>query len=165
MSKNIVLIAHNIRSAHNVGSILRTCDGFGVKKVYFTGYTPYPTSKNDDRLPHLAEKITSQIHKTALGAELTVPSEKSEIIGVIKKLKSDGFSLVALEQDKKSVSLQNYAPPLKIALLLGEEVHGIDKELMKLCEQIIEIPMHGTKESFNVSVAIGIALYQLQFGI
>ncbi len=164
MERNIVVIAHNIRSTHNVGSILRTCDGFGVSKVYFTGYTPYPKSKNDDRLPHLAEKINNQIHKTALGAELTLPSQKVEIMDIIKKLKSEGFMIVALEQDKNSISLKDYTSPQSVAMLLGEEVYGIDKELMKLSDQVIEIPMSGTKESFNVSVAAGIALYQLRFG-
>jgi 23S rRNA (guanosine2251-2'-O)-methyltransferase len=155
------VIAHNIRSTHNVGSILRTCDGFGVKKVYFTGYTPYPKQRHDDRLPHLAEKITKQIHKTALGAELSVVSEKAEIIDALEKLKSNDFTIIGLEQNKNSIPLQNYKSPEKIALLLGEELNGITNDLLKFCDQIVEIPMLGQKESFNVSVAAGIALYQL----
>lgn len=163
MQRKIVVIAHNIRSTHNVGSILRTCDGFGVVKVYFTGYTPCPASEKDERLPHLVEKITKQIHKTALGAEQTVKWEKGEISEVISKLKEQQFSIVALEQSSISVNLADYRPTKKIALLLGEEVAGVNQDLLNLCDQTIEIPMLGDKESFNVSVAVGIALYHTRF--
>ena len=158
----LVVIVHNIRSTHNVGAILRTCDGFGVSKVYFGGYTPYPSQISDTRLPHIHQKLTKQIHKTALGAELTVPNSRYEdIVELIKRLKADGFQIVALEQAKNSVSLPDFKPKPKVALLLGEEVEGITKDLLKMCNAVIEIPMHGSKESFNVSVAAGIALYQL----
>lgn len=159
----IAVIAHNIRSTHNIGSILRTSDGFGVTKVFCTGYTPYPTLPGDTRLPHLRDKLTAQIHKTALGAEATMPVEQSdELAPVIAKLKADGFELIALEQSPRAVMLPDFAPgKQKIALLLGEEVHGTPADLLKQCEHIIEIPMRGKKESFNVSVAAGIALYAL----
>lgn len=159
----IVVIAHNIRSTHNIGSILRTSDGFGVTKVFCTGYTPYPTLPHDNRLPHLRIKLTAQIHKTALGAELTMPIEQSDDLApVIAKLKANGFELVALEQSPRAVMLPDFAPTKqKIALLLGEEVHGTPPKILAACDQIIEIPMKGTKESFNVSVAAGIALYGL----
>jgi 23S rRNA (guanosine2251-2'-O)-methyltransferase len=159
----IVVIAHNIRSTHNVGSILRTSDGFGIRKVFLTGYTPYPAQTNDSRLPHLREKITKQIHKTALGAETTVATEYSEDpAAVITQLRAGGYQVIALEQSPTSVLLPDFktAHP-KIALLLGEEVHGIEKDLQALCDATVEIPMHGAKESFNVSVATGIALYEL----
>lgn len=157
----IIVIAHNIRSTHNVGSIFRTCEGFGVKKIILSGYTPYPLIENDDeRLPHIREKLTAQIHKTALGAETMVPFEHQEMTD-FTELKTAGYKIIGLEQDKRSVILSDYAVPQKIALLLGEEVEGIGQSLLEQCDDIIEIPMKGQKESFNVSVATGIALYGL----
>jgi len=156
----IIIIAHNIRSTHNVGSIFRTAEGFGVKKIILSGYTPYPKLEIDSRLPHISEKLTSQIHKTALGAEGMVPFEYSEQIP-LNLLKESGYRLVALEQNKRSINLNEYVTPEKVALLIGEEVHGITKDLIDQCDDIIEIPMVGKKESFNVSVATGIALYAL----
>ena len=156
----IIVIAHNIRSTHNVGSIFRTCEGFGVKKLILSGYTPYPSISDDTRLPHIAEKLTKQIHKTALDAETMVPFEYSENLD-LKKLKNDGYRVVALEQHTHSITLRDYHPPEKIVLLLGEEVEGITNELLEQCDDIVEIPMVGEKESFNVSVAVGIILYQL----
>lgn len=161
-SVNIIVIAHNIRSTHNIGAILRTADGFGVKTVFCTGYTPYPTQPVDARLPHLRDKITQQIHKTALGAELNVPCHyHDDVSALLDDLKQQGFELIALEQAAMSVPLPNLKPPKKVALLLGEEVRGITPDLLKKCAVIAEIPMRGQKESFNVSVAAGIALYQL----
>lgn len=160
MSREIIVIAHNIRSTHNVGAFLRTCDGFGVQKFIFTGYTPYPTLDNDTRLPHFADKITRQIHKTALGAETTVPFERHEL-PPIDALKLAGYTIVGLEQDERSIMLPDYQAPQKVALLLGNEIDGIYPEYRDQCDALIEIPMNGTKESFNVSVATGIALYHL----
>ncbi|MFZ3009865.1 MAG: TrmH family RNA methyltransferase [Candidatus Microsaccharimonas sp.] len=156
----IVVIAHNIRSTHNVGSIFRTSEGFGVSKIILSGYTPYPAVSGDNRLPHISDKLTAQIHKTALGAETMVPFIYQEGLD-LNDLKKQGYRIVALEQDTRSVSLDIYKAPDKIALLLGEEVEGITPELLDECDDIIEIPMHGQKESFNVSVAAGIALYAL----
>lgn len=156
----IIVIAHNIRSTHNVGSIFRTSEGFGVSKIILSGYTPYPTTSGDTRLPHISDKLTSQIHKTALGAETMVPFEYHETLN-LHELKIQGYRIVALEQDRRSVSLDTYQAPDKVALVLGEEVEGISTELLDECDDIIEIPMHGQKESFNVSVATGIALYAL----
>ncbi len=156
----IIVIAHNIRSTHNVGAIFRTAEGFGIHKIILTGYTPYPKLSKDSRLPHISEKLTLQIHKTALGAEAIVPFEYQEEPD-IAALKLAGYKIVGLEQAETSQLLSSYKAPEKIALILGEEVHGIPEELLKQCEDIIEIPMKGQKESFNVSVAAGIALYQL----
>lgn len=157
----IIVIAHNIRSTHNVGAIFRTAEGFGVSKIILSGYTPYPRLENgDSRLPHIAEKLTKQIHKTALGAEAIVPFEYEEE-PALNTLKNDGYRLVALEQAENSTLINNYSTPEKVALLLGEEVEGITPELLAECDDIIEIPMVGKKESFNVSVATGIALYAL----
>ncbi len=157
---DIIAIVHNIRSTHNVGAIFRTCEGFGVTKIILSGYTPYPKLPDDSRLPHIATKLTAQIHKTALGAEEMVPFEYSETPD-FEKLRSDGYRIVGLEQDSRSVMLPDYEPPKKVALLLGEEVEGLTPELRAACDDLIEIPMHGQKESFNVSVATGIALYEL----
>ena len=156
----IIVIAHNIRSTHNIGPVFRTAEGFGVQKIIISGYSPYPTQSNDTRLPHIAEKLTKQIHKTALGAETIVPFEYQESPDIIQ-LQLDGYTIVGLEQDQRSVLLPDYRPPQKIALLLGEEVHGITDAMRDLCDNLIEIPMKGKKESFNVSVAAGIALYHL----
>ena len=156
----IVVIMHNIRSAHNVGSIFRTAEGFGVSEILLTGYTPYPTTKDDTRLPHIAEKLTAQIHKTALGAEALVPFRYYPTLD-LASLQLAGYQIVGLEQDARSSILPHYTPPSKIALLLGEEVQGIDQALLSQCDDLIEIPMKGRKESFNVSVAAGIALYAL----
>lgn len=157
---DIILIAHNIRSTHNVGAFFRTCDGLGVGRIIISGYTPYPTLENDTRLPHFADKITRQIHKTALGAETTVSFEHHEL-PPIKQLKAEGYTIVGLEQDERSIMLPDYTAPKKVALLLGNEIDGIYPEYRELCDDLIEIPMHGQKESFNVSVAAGIALYAL----
>lgn len=156
----VLVIAHNIRSIHNVGSIFRTAEGFGVTKIICSGYTPYPRALDDKRLPHLTEKITKQIHKTALGAEEMVPFEHVDIPD-IDKLRKDGYRIIGLEQDKRSLMLHDYQAPNKIALILGEEVHGIEPYILDQCDDLLEIAMTGKKESFNVSVATGIALYQL----
>lgn len=159
----IILIAHNIRSTHNVGAFFRTCDGFGVSKIILSGYTPYPTIDGDTRLPHFADKLTRQIHKTALGAETMVPFERYDE-PPLRDLKQEGFEIVGLEQDERSVMLPEYRAPEKVALLLGNEIDGIYPEFRDQCDALIEIPMHGDKESFNVSVATGIALYGLKYG-
>lgn len=158
----IIVIAHNIRSTHNVGAIFRTCEGFGVSRLILSGYTPYPTTENDPRLPHIRQKLTLQIHKTALDAEELVPFEYQETPD-ISKLKADGFTIIGLEQDMRSVHLNEYVPPERFALWLGEEVEGMKSSERDLCDVLVEIPMHGKKESFNVSVATGIALYGLSY--
>ena len=158
----LIVIAHNIRSAHNVGALLRSCDGFGVRRFYATGYTPYPTLTDDTRLPHLRDKLHRQIAKTALGAERTVDVRYcDDIIALLQNYHQQGFTIAALEQTAHSVMLPDYQPPRRLVLLLGEELHGITKKLLDLCDIALEIPMNGYKESFNVSVAAGIALYAL----
>lgn len=160
MSREIIVIAHNIRSVHNVGSIFRTAEGFGVKKIYLSG----TTLNSENQLPHVRTKMTKELHKTALGAEKNVPHEFTiDINELIKKLKQNGYQIVGLEQDARSTMLPKYKPRDKVALLLGEEVHGIESNLRELCDDLVEIPMFGQKESFNVSVATGIALYGLLF--
>lgn len=161
----IVVIAHNIRSAHNVGSIFRTSDGFGVEHLYLTGYSPYPVQDRDTRLPHISQKVTAEISKTSLGAEKTVPfSHFQSPYSAIEGFKAHGYAIIGLEQDASAIKLPEYAAPSKMVLVLGEEVHGLTPELIKKCTNLIEIPMAGKKESFNVSVAAGIALYGLRYG-
>jgi len=156
----IIVIAHNIRSTHNIGSIFRTCEGFGVSKLVISGYSPYPKLINDTRLPHIYNKLTDQVHKSALGAEDLVSFDYSDTPD-IDYYKSKGYEIVALEQADNSINLHDYTPSNKVVLLLGEEVNGITNDLIKKCDTIVEIPMVGKKESFNVSVATGIALYQI----
>lgn len=163
--RDIVVIAHDIRSTHNVGSLLRTCEGIGVTRLYLSGYTPYPLLKNDERLPHLARKTDSQIAKTALGAEKLVPWSHSDdaIEDLLQSIKTAGYELAALEQAASSIPLPDYKPPQKVAILLGREVDGIDSRLMALCDKTIEIPMFGQKESYNVVQAAAMALYHCRF--
>ena len=158
--KKLVIILYNIRSTYNVGAILRTCDCLGVEEAIFAGYTPFL----DKGLPHEQAKLKKQIHKTALGAEETVSWRRAEdIFSLISELRADGFRISALEQGEASKNLamdQDFDQ--KIALILGEEVHGIPQEILQECDELLEIPMCGTKESFNVSVATGIALWELR---
>lgn len=150
--KQVYVIAHNIRSLLNVGSVFRTADAFGITKIYLTGYTGTPAN------PIHKNKIA----KSALGAETWVPWEyEKSAVRLIKRLKLEKIQIVALENNVKSVNIQKFKPNYPIALLLGEEVRGISSTLLKLCDKVVEIPMQGKKESLNVSVAFGIAAYQL----
>lgn len=160
----IVLIAHNLRSSHNAGSLLRTAEGLGVEHVYLTGYTPYPVAVEDKRLPHVAIKIDKQIQKTALGAQHSQAwTQSDDIETVFAALKNDGFTLYALEQSEKSVPLPELTVPSQVALVVGREVEGIEPSVLAICDEILEIPMFGKKESFNVVQAAAMALYQCRF--
>ncbi|MBQ9020226.1 hypothetical protein IJ096_02805 [Candidatus Saccharibacteria bacterium] len=168
----IIPILHNIRSTYNVGAILRTAEGFGCKEVIFSGYTPFPGT-TPNTLPHISEKITRQIAKTALGAEslltciylndLPTPTNlplQAPIIALENNIKDP--RLHPLSEIKTALSASEPLETPKIAyLLLGEEVSGIDPALYPYITLFAEIPMSGQKESFNVSVAAGIALYEL----
>jgi len=160
----IIIVAHNLRSCHNVGSLLRTAEGLGVTKVILSGYTPYPLAKNDPRLPHIAAKLSKQINKTALGAEHSQPWEHIETIeAVMDKLRSEGYHIAALEQAPHAVALPDFKPPDKIAILLGREVEGMEPEVLARCDTVLEIPMFGKKESFNVVQAAAMVLYHCTF--
>ena len=162
--RSIIVIAHNLRSTHNVGSLLRTAEGLGIETVYLTGYTPYPSQVDDMRLPHLSRKIDSNISKTALGAEQSVHWEhQSDINFVISKLRDDGYTIAALEQWPTAKSLNTYKPPAKIAIILGREVEGVEPEVLELTDVELVIPMFGAKESFNVVQAAAMALYHCRF--
>lgn len=162
--RSIVIIAHNLRSTHNIGSLLRTADGLGVQRVYLTGYTPYPLSESDSRLPHIARKLHAQISKTALGAEASQDwQEVPDVVSLIAQLRSDGYTICALEQAPDSQPLPDYQAPEKIAVLLGREVEGLEPEVIALVDSVLEIPMFGSKESFNVIQAAAMALFYLRF--
>lgn len=162
--RSIVLIAHNLRSCHNVGSLLRTAEGLGVSNVILSGYTPYPLLPDDDRLPHLAAKLHRQIEKTALGAETTQKWQHfASFEDVATKLLSQGYQIVAIEQSKNAIKLPEFQPPQKVALVVGREVEGIEPEVLAHCDKIVEIPMFGQKESFNVVQAAAMALYHCRF--
>lgn len=162
--RQIIVVAHNMRSTHNVGSLLRTAEGLAVKQVYLTGYTPYPVVAQDERLPHLSAKLDKQISKTALGAERYVDwHQEADINTVITRLRNDGYQIIGLEQTPSSAPLQTIQAPDKVALLLGREVEGLEQEVLDLCDLCVEIPMLGKKESYNVVQAAAMALYQLRF--
>ena len=164
MTPKIIVVAHNLRSCHNVGSLLRTCDGIGVENVFLTGYTPYPAHKDEARLPHISRKIDKQIEKTALGAQKTQKWQKIEdVTDVFGILKKNGYKVCALEQSARSTSLNDFKTPDKVALIIGSETTGLDISVLENMEFILEIPMLGKKESFNVIQATAMALYKFRF--
>ena len=147
--RSIIVIAHDIRSTYNVGSLLRTAEGLGVEKVYLTGYTPYPQLINDIRLPHISQKLHASIHKTALGAEDQIKWEQSDdILSVIDQLHKDGYKIYALEQTESAIDISSFAAANKCALLLGSEVSGVSEDILKIVDNHLIIPMFGQKESF-----------------
>jgi 23S rRNA (guanosine2251-2'-O)-methyltransferase len=162
--RKIVLVIHNVRSAHNVGSLLRTAEGLGAEKVYITGYSPYPEAKADERLPHIRQKITKQISKTALGAEKTLRWEQvDDIEKCLSGLADAGFLVAALEQTTQALDLNDFYSDQEIALVVGNEVEGLDQATLDKISVHLKIPMLGQKESFNVAVAGAIALYRLRY--
>lgn len=159
----VVLIIHNVRSGYNVGSLLRTAEGIGCEAVYISGYSPYPKTVDDERLPHVSSKAASMISKTALGAEEYINWHyEKDVFILLKRLRTDGFMIIALEQHAQAVDLGAFKPRKDIALLVGSEIGGIDKKILSEADKILQIPMKGKKESFNVAVAAAIALYQLK---
>ncbi|HLP86395.1 MAG TPA: TrmH family RNA methyltransferase [Candidatus Paceibacterota bacterium] len=154
---NSVLILPDIRSAINVGAIFRTADAVGISKIYLTGYTPRPTDKFG--------RIQKDIAKSALGAENFVEWEyKKSLPAIISKLRREGYKIIAIEQDKRAVDYRKVFSKVenkKIAIILGPEVTGLPKNILDKCDIIAEIPMYGKKESLNVSVACGIALFRI----
>lgn len=150
-----IVILDNIRSAHNVGSIFRTSDGAGVSKIYLLGYTPLPI----DRFG----RVVDEIKKTSLGASEVIKWEhinNEDTSMLLKRIKSDGFQVVAIEQTKDSIEIQNFSPTNQVAYIFGNEVEGVAKELIEQSDEVVEIPMQGQKESLNVSVTAGIVLFK-----
>lgn len=158
MENSFIVVAHNIRSAYNVGSIFRTADGAGVDEIYLSGYSPHPP---DSMRVHMTQ-AHKMLVKTALGAEKSVSWKKVRSIGnVIDNLRKNGYQIVALEQSDESVDYRKFRPGKRTALIVGNEPRGVDRRILKKCDAVIEIPMRGKKDSLNVSVAFGIAAYEL----
>ena len=150
-----ILILHNIRSVENVGAMFRTADAAGIDKIYLTGYTPAPLDRFGRKRKDLA--------KSALGAEEYVPWEsKKSLPALMRSLRREGYCIIGIEQDKKSIDYKT----LRLhsgqgnAFIVGAEVEGLPQSVLKKCDIIVEIPMHGKKESLNVSVALGIVLFR-----
>ena len=145
-----VVVLDNIRSMNNIGSVFRTCDAFRVEKLVLCGITATP--------PH------REIHKSALGATESVSWEYAETTKqAVAGLKENGYIVVAIEQTDTSINLKDYYPPVseKIALVFGNEINGIDEDVLDLCDFSVEIPQFGTKHSFNISVSAGIILWDM----
>lgn len=158
----LVLVLDNLRSAHNVGVILRTADGAGLRQVYLCGSTPAPHLDKDPRPPYAQDRAAREIAKTALGAERSLELRyEANTTAAVTELKRAGYQIVALEQAPRSISLEAFRPAGKLALIVGNEVEGVSQAVLKLAEIILEIPMRGQKESLNAAVATGIALYRL----
>ncbi len=151
---NSILILPDIRSAINIGAIFRTADAVGISKIFLTGYTPRPTDKFG--------RIQKDIAKSALGAETWIPWEyKKTLIPLLNSLKKDGYKIIAVEQDKRAVDYRKIKIEDKVAIIMGPEVTGLPKSVLDKCDIIAEIPMYGKKESLNVSVACGVALFKI----
>lgn len=151
----LVIVLDNVRSAHNVGSAFRTADCFKVDKVWLCGICATPPS--------------AEIHKSAIGAEESVDWEYTETtIEAINKLKADGYKIISIEQTVNSVSLETFIPKLtgpkaaKYALVFGNEVDGVDQEIVNASDLSIEIPQFGTKHSLNISVCVGVVLWHFR---
>ncbi len=146
----VIIVLDNVRSMHNVGSVFRTSDAFLVEEIILCGVSPQP--------PH------RDIHKTALGATETVNwSYHKETIDAVLKLKENGYKIIAIEQVHDSVSLSDFTrvENEKNVFVFGNEVHGVSNEILALCDACIEIPQHGSKHSFNISVSVGIVLWEV----
>ena len=152
--KECILILDNIRSVANVGSIFRTADCLGVSKIVLAGITPRPTDRFGRKRRDFA--------KVSLGAEDSVKWEYDKEVGLaIDKLKKKKFEIVALEQIANAENIRNFKPRARFALIVGNEVSGVSREALDMADRVVEISMMGTKESLNVSVAAGVALFKL----
>jgi tRNA G18 (ribose-2'-O)-methylase SpoU len=145
----ILVILNDIRSLNNIGSFFRTCDAFNVEKIYLCGITATP--------PH------REINKTAIGAtESVIWEHRTSIVELVTELKEEGVTIASIEQAEETLLLQNTSQLnySKIALVFGNEVDGVDQEVINLSDHIIEIPQFGTKHSLNVSVCAGVVLWE-----
>lgn len=149
----IRLVLDNLRSRHNVGSVFRTADAFGIEGLVLCGFTPAP--------PH------REIEKTALGATLSVPwMHVATTLEAVRQLKLAGYRVVAVEQTEQAVDLSTFVvpPDQRLALVLGNELSGVAREIIAVADACLTIPQHGSKHSLNVSVCAGIVLWQLTSG-
>lgn len=147
----LVLVLDNIRSAHNVGSAFRTADAFGIDKIYLGGICPVPPSP--------------ELRKVALGAEEVIPSEHvDDVVALVTRLQAEGYTVIAVEQTVHSVKLDEFQrePGRRYALVFGNEVNGVQQEVVDACDYALEIPQQGTKHSLNVSVSIGVILWGIR---
>jgi len=146
----ILVILDNIRSLNNIGSVFRTSDAFLVEKIYLCGITAKPPHKD--------------IHKTALGATESVAWEYQEnTLNLIQELKNKGVTIISVEQANESTLLNKFTPKkgAKYAIIFGNEVKGVQQAVVSASDYCVEIPQHGTKHSFNISVSVGIVLWDL----
>lgn len=151
-----IAVLDNLRSVHNVGSIFRTCNAVGIEKIYLCGTTPTPLDNKGQK--------RSDFAKVALGAENTLTWEyKESALVCVEELKAQGMYIISLEQDLHSVDYKNISVEGRkdIAFVVGAEVDGVAHEIVKLSDAVAEIPMLGTKESLNVTIAFGIAVYRI----
>jgi len=152
--KEIYVIVNDVRSNFNVGSIFRTAECAGVKKIFLAGITPAP----QDRFG----RENKELKKVALGADKIILWEKvSSVSRLVSSLKEEGFQIVSLEQFSDSIDYKKFKSKSKLALIVGNEVKGLPEKILKISDAVIEIPMRGEKESLNVSVAFGIAVFKL----
>jgi len=156
----LIAVLHNIRSMHNVGSILRTADAVGVEKIYITGITPSPLDEMGTPRKDIA--------KVALGGAQYVQWDDSvrstaKLKTLLRQYRDDGYCISAVEQHKKSTPYHQFRCPEKMVLIMGSETRGLNPAILTICDVILEIPMLGKKESLNVAVAFGIIAYYLRF--
>ena len=148
MNKDLYIIAHNIRSLYNIGTIFRTADALGIDKLFLTGYSGYPPRQ--------------EISKVALGAEESVNWQHySSLNYLIKKLKKNKINIIALETGQDSIDYLKYKPNFPLALIVGNEVKGLSSKILNNIDQKISLPMNGLKESLNVGIALGVAGYYI----
>jgi 23S rRNA (guanosine2251-2'-O)-methyltransferase len=153
-TKENIVILPDIRSVENVGAMFRTADAAGINKIYLTGTSPTPLDRFGRKRNDLA--------KSALGAEEFVAWEyKKILLPLLTKLKKEGYQIIAIEQDKKSVDYKKVKLKNRNAFIVGTEVTGLPKSILQKCDVIAEIPMKGKKESLNVSVSLGISLFRI----
>lgn len=148
-ASGLVVVLDNVRSAHNVGSAFRTGDAFHVDKLLLCGICATPPS--------------AELHKTALGAEMCIPwKHYDNTLDAVASLREEGYTIVSVEQTQNSVSLENFhtEPGAKYAFVFGNEVAGVDQAVVDSSDFSLEIPQYGTKHSLNVSVSVGIILWQ-----
>lgn len=149
-----ILILHDIRSAQNVGALFRTADAVGIDRIYLSSICPIPI----DRFG----RPRNDIAKTALGAEKNIAWETyTDITVLLHTLQNQGVQVIAVEQSPKSVDYKNVVVKTPVAFILGNEVGGVPSDVLATCDIVAEIPMEGTKESLNVSVAAGVALFRM----
>lgn len=161
-NRKLIVALDNIRSTYNVGSILRTSEALGVEEIIYGGYTPYPKVENDDRIPHLSNKIDAQIAKVSLKTQYNLKHlVKEDLLKYLIDMKRLGFKIYSLEQAESSVNLESISKLDSAILVLGNEVSGVDKNILEISDAILEIPLLGNKESLNVAQAAAIAIYQL----